>query len=75
MAEVAFDSSNNLYVADCSNNCVQVFTVEGQFVRAFSNNGALQKPFAIAMMCRNHFGKHFGSCTKAFLLVPRLSHH
>ncbi len=30
---IAFDSANNLYVSDCNNNCVKVFTVKGQFLR------------------------------------------
>ena len=45
----AFNSSNNLYVADCSNNCVQVFTLDGEFVRAFPNTGTMQNPLAIAL--------------------------
>ena len=33
---VAFDSTGNLYVADCYNQRVQVFTPEGKFLRKFS---------------------------------------
>ena len=48
----SFDSeANNLYVTDFGNNQVQVFTAEGEFVRAFSdksNHMKLEQPFAIA---------------------------
>ena len=53
---VAFDDANNLYVTDYYNRRVQVFTADGQFLRAFTNkaNGEqLQKPYAIAIDSSN----------------------
>ena len=49
---IAFNSNNNLYVTDCGNNRVQVFTAEGQFLGAFfdkANGKSLQNPYAIAI--------------------------
>ena len=52
----ALDDANNLYVTDCENHRVQVFTAAGQFLRAFTNKAnreQLQKPFAIAIDSSN----------------------
>ena len=38
---VAFDSRSNVYVADYSNRCIQVFTTSGQFVFSFSKKQSL----------------------------------
>ena len=35
--DVAFDSIGNIYIADSWNNCIQVFTPEGIFLRRFGN--------------------------------------
>lgn len=49
--DVAFDSTGNVYVADCNNNRIQVFTAEGQFVMKFgrygSGDGELDQPIGI----------------------------
>ena len=49
---IALDSENNTYVTDHGNNRVQVFTPDGEFLRAFSdkaNGEKLEGPFAIAI--------------------------
>ena len=37
--DVAFDSTGNVYVVDYNNDHIQVFTVEGQFLRKFGKYG------------------------------------
>ena len=48
---MAFDSTGNVYVADCNNNRIQVFTAEGQFVTKFgrygSGDGELDQPIGV----------------------------
>ena len=50
---VAFDSTGNVYVADHKNDCIQVFTEEGQFLRKFGKrgrgDGELDCPSSIAI--------------------------
>ena len=47
---VAFDSTGNLYVADCYNYRVQVFTPEGKFLRKFGvSDEHGSKPYSIAI--------------------------
>ena len=47
----AFNSGGNVYVTDCSNNRVQVFTPEGEFLREIkaTPKGSVPNPFAIAI--------------------------
>ena len=52
--DVAFDSTGNVYVADFSNCRIQVFTVEGQFLRKFATgkdigDGELKCPIGISI--------------------------
>lgn len=42
---LAFDSDNNIYVADAGNGRVQVFNAQGEFVRAFGSFGAANNQF------------------------------
>ena len=46
--DVAFDGAGKMYVADCSNHCIQVFSEEGKFLKRFgqkgSRNGDLNNP-------------------------------
>ena len=39
---IACDSTGKVYVADTDNNCIQVFTAEGKFLRMFSSRGFLR---------------------------------
>lgn len=48
----ALDSKGNVYITDCYNNRVQVFTPDGQFIRSIqdrSSGQTLQHPYAIAI--------------------------
>ena len=45
---VAFDSTGNVYVADHSNDRIQTFTPDGQFLQKFGT-GQLQSPYSIAI--------------------------
>lgn len=48
----AFDSKGNVYITDCYNNRVQVFTPDGQFIRSIQDKSSSQKlehPYAIAI--------------------------
>ncbi len=38
-ADIAFDSTRNVYVADLGNHRIQVFTAEGEFLRKFGKKG------------------------------------
>ena len=52
----AVDDADNLYVTDCYNQRVQVFSPEGRFLRAFTNkaNGEkLKSPYAISIDSSN----------------------
>ncbi len=75
---IDFDSANNLYVSDQSNNCVKVFTVEGKFLRSFSqksNSDKLKYPYGIAIDSNdivyvsetgpNLYGPHYVSVFKS----------
>ena len=44
--DVAFDSKGQMYVADNGNNCVQVFSAEGQYCHTFGKN-ILQSPYGV----------------------------
>ncbi len=50
---LACDGSGKVYVADCGNNRIQVFTSDGEFVREFGNLGAdkgeLDCPVSVAV--------------------------
>ena len=50
---IACDSIGNVYLADYSNHCIQVFTAEGQFLRVFGERGRgrgeLDRPVGIAI--------------------------
>ena len=46
--DVAFDSTGNIYVADCNNNCIQTFTPDGKFLQKFGT-GQLHYPFSVAI--------------------------
>ena len=37
--DVAFDSIGNVYVADLCNDCIQIFTAEGEFLNKFGKKG------------------------------------
>ena len=50
---VAFDSTGNLYVADCYNHRVQVFTPEGKFLRKFGVGNKNTLPYSIAIDCND----------------------
>ena len=47
----AFDSIGNVYITDCDNNRVQVFTPEGEFLREIkaTPKGSVKYPYAIAI--------------------------
>ena len=48
----AFDSKGNVYITDCYNDRVQVFTPDGQFIRSIQDKSCDQKlehPYAIAI--------------------------
>ncbi len=75
---IAFDSANNLYVSDHSNNCVKVFTTEGKFLRSFaqkSHSDKLKHPYGIAIDSNdtvyvsengpNLYGPHYVSVFKS----------
>ena len=51
--DVAFDSSGKVYVADCSNHCIQVLSENGKILRKFgekgSGEGELNKPSFITI--------------------------
>jgi tripartite motif-containing protein 2/3/tripartite motif-containing protein 71 len=52
--DVAFDSAGNVYVADFNNNCIQVFTAEGQFLKnlammSSSGDGELDRPTGVSI--------------------------
>ena len=51
--DLACDSIGNVYVADSENNCIQVFTSEGRFLRKFgekgTGNGELNFPSSISI--------------------------
>ena len=34
-SHLACDSAGNVYIADCNNHCIQVFTAEGKLLRMF----------------------------------------
>ena len=55
--DVAFDNTGNVYIADCGNRCIQVFTAEGKFQRKFANqgkgNGELDWPTSITIDSNN----------------------
>ena len=46
---MATDSTGKVYVADCSNLCIQVFTAGGKFLRMFGRKGAGRGPEGIAV--------------------------
>lgn len=52
-SDVACDSTGNIYVTDSSNNCIQAFTTDGEFVRKMgeygSGNGELNSPCGICI--------------------------
>ena len=55
---IAFDSSNNLYVADTVNNRIQVFSSTGTFVRQWGSygtgNGQFNRPTGVALDGSNY---------------------
>ena len=47
----AFDSAGNVYITDCNNNRIQVFTPKGKYLREIkaTPNGSVPEAFAIAI--------------------------
>ena len=48
---VAFDSTGNIYVADNYNHCIQVFIVEGEYLRNIHHIVRLSMPLTVTMWC------------------------
>ena len=46
---IACDGSGRVYVADCGNNRVQVFTAKGKFLRLIGKSGELHWPVGVAV--------------------------
>ena len=67
---LAFDSADNVYVADAYNNRVQKFTGDGQFIQVIGSQGegALSLPWGLATDSRdNLYVADFGNdCIKKF---------
>ncbi len=66
----AFDSTNNLYVTDLCNHRVQVFTSDGQFLRAIPQlpyGQTLNHPWAIAIDSSDTvYVNESGECLRVF---------
>ena len=45
--DVTHDEDENLYVTDGVNNCIQVFNVQGKFLRTLTTPGRIVQPFGI----------------------------
>ena len=46
---IAFDSTGNVYVADCNNARIQVFTCEGVYIREFGTRGRKEGKLGLPM--------------------------
>ena len=50
---IACDSSGDIYIVDCQNNRIQVFTPEGKFNSLFTSSESLWYPSGIAIDIMN----------------------
>ena len=47
--DIACDSHGNVYITDCMNNCMQVFTHDGDFIRSLNMSASLEQPAGSAI--------------------------
>lgn len=70
--DVAFDSDGNVYVADKSNNRIQVFTADGKHLRKFGKKGSrneeLNQPSSVCIDCDNiiYVTEYANHCVSVF---------
>ena len=54
VADISADVHENLYMTDCSNACIQVFTANGVFLRSFgSDKNKLTEPYGVCVSAQH----------------------